>query len=144
MMIHWIRYETPHNSLSEYITWWRHQMETFFALLAICAGNSPVPGEFPTQRSVTQSFHVFFDLCPNNRLSKQWWGWWFETPTCPLWCYPNEEDMQPGVPWGSIFSLMSGQIQTIDLGQCDKNVALSERLLFSASNNLYDIPFEKG
>ena len=28
-------------------TWWRHQMETFSALLAICAGNSPVPDEFP-------------------------------------------------------------------------------------------------
>ena len=28
-------------------SWWRHQMETFSALLAICAGNSPVPGEFP-------------------------------------------------------------------------------------------------
>ena len=27
-------------------TWWRHQMETFSALLAICAGNSPVTGEF--------------------------------------------------------------------------------------------------
>ena len=26
-----------------FFTWWRHQMETFFALLAICAGNSPVP-----------------------------------------------------------------------------------------------------
>ena len=24
-------------------TWWRHQMETFSALLALCAGNSPVP-----------------------------------------------------------------------------------------------------
>ena len=31
----------------EYLTWWRHQMETFSALLAICAGNSPVTGEFP-------------------------------------------------------------------------------------------------
>ena len=28
-------------------SWWRHQMETFSALLAFCAGNSPVPGEFP-------------------------------------------------------------------------------------------------
>ena len=28
-------------------TWWRHQMETFSALLAFCAGNSPVPGQFP-------------------------------------------------------------------------------------------------
>ena len=46
-------------------------METFSALLAICAGNSPVPGEFPTQRPVTRSFDVFFDLRPNKRLSKQ-------------------------------------------------------------------------
>ena len=32
--------------------WWRHQMETFSALLAICVGNSPVPGEFPAMPSV--------------------------------------------------------------------------------------------
>ena len=37
-------------------------METFSALLAICVGNSPVPGEFPTQRPVTRSFDVFFGL----------------------------------------------------------------------------------
>ena len=43
-------------------------METFFALLALCAGNSPVPGEFPAQRPVTRSFDVFFDLRPNKRL----------------------------------------------------------------------------
>ena len=42
--------------------WWRHQMETFSAILALCAGNSPVTGEFPTQRPVTRSFDVFFDL----------------------------------------------------------------------------------
>ena len=66
-------------------TWWRHQMEIFSALLAICAGNSSVPGEFPGQRPVTRSFGVFFDLRPNKRLSKQSWGWWFETPSRPLW-----------------------------------------------------------
>ena len=55
-------------------TWWRHQMETFSALLAICAENSPVPGEFPAQRPVTRSFDIFFDLCLNKRLSKQPWG----------------------------------------------------------------------
>ena len=54
--------------------WWRHQMETFSTLLAICAGNSPVPGEFPTQRPVTRSFDVFLDLRLNKRLSKQSWG----------------------------------------------------------------------
>ena len=62
-------------------TRWRHQMETFSALLALCAGNSPVTGEFPAQRPVTQSFDVFFDLRPNKRLSKQSRGWWFETPS---------------------------------------------------------------
>ena len=50
-------------------------MEKFSALPAICAGNSPVPGEFPAQRPVTRSFDVFFDLHPNKRLSKQWWGY---------------------------------------------------------------------
>ena len=57
--------------------WWRHQMETFPALLAICAGNSPVTGEFPAQSPVMRSFDVFFDLRPNKRLSKQSWAWWF-------------------------------------------------------------------
>ena len=37
-------------------------MKTFSALLAICAWNSPVTGEFPAQRPVTRSFDVFFDL----------------------------------------------------------------------------------
>ena len=56
-----------------------------FALLAICAGNSPVTGEFPVQRLVTRSFDVFFDLRLDIRLSKQSWDWWFETLSCPLW-----------------------------------------------------------
>ena len=64
-----------------FIAWWRHEMETFSALLAFCAGNSPVTGEFPTQRPVTRSFDVFFELW----LSKQSWGWWSETPSSSLW-----------------------------------------------------------
>ena len=75
-------------------SWWRHQMETIFGLLAICAGNSPVTGEFPAQRPVTRSFGVFFDLHLNKRLSKQSWGWWFETPSRPLWRHCND-----GVCW---------------------------------------------
>ena len=70
-------------------TWWRHQMETFSALLAICAGNSAVTGEFPAQRKVKRSCGVFFDLRLNKRLSKQWWGWWFETPSRPSWRHCN-------------------------------------------------------
>ena len=64
-------------------------METFSALLAICAGNSPVTGEFPAPRQMTRSFDVFFDLHLNNRLSKQARGWWFETPLHPLWRHYN-------------------------------------------------------
>ena len=77
-------------SISLEFTWWRHQMEIFSALLAICAGNSPVTGEFPAQRPVTRSFAVFFHLRLNKRLSKQSWGWWFETLSCPLWRHCNE------------------------------------------------------
>ena len=64
-------------------------METFTALLAICAESSPVMGEFPSQRPVTQSFDVFFDLRLNKRLNKQSWGWWFETPSRLLWRHCN-------------------------------------------------------
>ena len=79
-------------------TLWCHQMETFSALLAICVGNSLVSGEFPTQRPVTWSFDVFFDLRLNKRLSKQSWGWWFETPSCPLWLHCNGEPRMPLFP----------------------------------------------
>ena len=48
-------------------SWWRHQIEKFSASLAICAGNSPVTGEFPAQRPVKRSFDVFFDLPLNKR-----------------------------------------------------------------------------
>ena len=72
---------------------WRHQMETFSALLAICAGNSPVPGEFLAQWPVTRSFDVFFDLRLYKRLSKQSWDWWFEMPSCPLWRHRNVKNI---------------------------------------------------
>ena len=75
-------------------SWWRHQMETFSASLAIWAGNSPVTGVFPAQRPVSRSFDVFFDLRLNKRLSKQLWGWWFETLSCPLWRHCNIHVLQ--------------------------------------------------
>ena len=64
-------------------------METFSASLALCAGNSPVTSEFPTPRPVARNFDVFFDLRLNKQLSKQSWGWWFETPSRPLWRHCN-------------------------------------------------------
>ena len=83
-------YDTiSHISLLYTNPWWRHQMEIFSALLARCAGNSPVTCEFPAQRPVTRSFDVFYDLRLNRRLSKQSGGWWFETPSRSLWRHRN-------------------------------------------------------
>ena len=76
----WFHWDIEHTSFANYswILWWRHQMETFSALLT-------VTGEFPTQRPVTQSFDVFSYLRLNIRLSEQSWGWRFETPSRQLW-----------------------------------------------------------
>ena len=72
-----------------YYTWWRHQIETFSALLALCEGNSPGTGEFPSQRPVTRGFDAFFALCLNKRLSKQSRRLWFETPLRSIWRHCN-------------------------------------------------------
>ena len=55
-------------------------METFSALLAFCARNSPVTGEILAQKPVTRSFDVFSELPLSKQLSEQSWCWWFETP----------------------------------------------------------------
>ena len=60
---------------------WKH----FPCYWPFVRGNSPVTGEFPSQRPVTRIFDVFFDPLLNKRLSKQSWGWWFETPSRSLW-----------------------------------------------------------
>ena len=88
-------------------TWWRHQMETFPLYWPFVWGNSPVTGEFPIQKPVTRSFDGFFDLRLNNRLSKQWRGWWFGTPSHPLWRHSNERQwimpQQKCIPCGNNF-----------------------------------------
>ena len=97
------------------VSWWRHQIETFSALLATCAGNSPVSGEFPAQRPMTRSFDAFFDLRPNKRLSKQWWGWWVETPSSPFW----RHCIGYGLKWGGLCrSLVVGDSIQIDEIPC--------------------------
>ena len=72
-----------------------------FRVPGLCVGNSPVTDEFPTQRSVMRSFDVFFDLRVNKWLSKQAWGWWFETLSRSLWRHYNGWVSSPhhGVWW---------------------------------------------
>ena len=97
-------FNSHHDNLSWLIPWvpddigfawpstsrWRHQMETFSALLTLCEENPPVTGGFPSQRPATRSFDVFFDLRLNKRLSKESWRRWFETPPCSLWRHSND------------------------------------------------------
>ena len=91
-----------------HISWWRHQIETFSVFLALCAGNSPVTGEFPSQRPMTRSFGVFFYLRLNKQLSKQSRHRWFETPSRSL------------------------------LRHCNVNVSLASRTLAEISINCMD------
>ena len=118
-----------HQTLENYKAWWRHQMETFSALLAICAGNSPLPGEFPAQRPVTRSFDVFFDLRLNKRLNKQSWGWWFETLSRPFWRHRN------GFMYSPLLKTVDGMIYTY-MYVCQ--IVMSIHLIsFDLSNALY-------
>ena len=114
---------------------WRHQMETFSALLAISAGNSPVPGEFPAQRPVTRSFDVFFDLHPNKRLSEKWWGWWFKTSSCPLWRHHNAYwwPDTARTPVHKVLTLVRDEIYI----KCRLDCRYSPRNIFNAKNLIH-------
>ena len=70
-----------------------------FRVTGLLCGEFTGPGEFPTQRPVTRSFDVLFDLRLNKRLSKEPWGWWFETPSWSLWRQRNDSPpfLNPGV-----------------------------------------------
>ena len=152
---------------SLYPSWWRHQMETFSALLAICVENSPVPGEFPAQRPVTRSFDVYIDLRPNRRLSKQSWGWWFETASWPLWrhrnvnehgsytvqsktmqCYSYPVSLldQPNAYWVIVLTSYSGTICVLnkleDLGQYHPHAKPSKMMsVYSYPARLVNTPY---
>ena len=93
-------------------------METFPTQLAICAGNSPVPGEFPAQRPVTRSFDVFFDLRLNQRLSKQLWGWWFERLSRPLWRNFNDNNLSTAAVWCQNPRFKSDLPAKNEIGKC--------------------------
>ena len=70
-------------------SWWRHQMDTFSALLVLCEGNPQSPVDSPHKGQWRQGFDVFFDLRLNKRLSKQSRRRGFETSWHSLWrhCY---------------------------------------------------------
>ena len=96
------QYKSQHNKKSEHNKKSQHNSHNItkshnttknyntITRIGVSAGNSPVSGEFPSQRAVTRSFDGFFDLYLNKRLSKQSRPWWFETPPRSLWRHCNE------------------------------------------------------
>ena len=90
----WLPGGIPRSQYINLCPGWRNQIETFPALLALCAENSPITGEFPSQRPVTRSFAVFFfffvvSLCFNKRSCKQSRRRRFETLSRSLWRHCN-------------------------------------------------------
>ena len=86
-----IYFGSCHGCFKHLETWWRHQRETLSALLALCEGNPPVTGGFPSQTPVARSIGVFFNLRQKKRLSKQLRRRWFGTPLRSIWRHCNEE-----------------------------------------------------
>ena len=73
--------------------WWHHQVETFSALLAICAVNSPIITHhrwIPLTKAIDTELWCFFYLHLNKRLSEQSCCRWFEMPSRYLWCLCND------------------------------------------------------
>ena len=117
----------------------------FSALLARCAGNSPVTGEFPSQRPVTRNFDVFFHQRLNKRLSEHSQSWWFETPSCSLWRHcngmPREKvsytfdpsDNEHAVPEYTSSTtnptMLQSNIPQCTISFCNRNVDISEKMV---------------
>ena len=84
---------TCYFTTSSHTTWNVHMMPSWngniFRVTGPLCGEFTGLGDFPTQRPVTRSFDVFFDLCLNKRLCKQSRGWWFETLSWSLWRLRN-------------------------------------------------------
>ena len=67
-------------------TWWCHEMETFSALLALCAGNSPVTGEFPHKGQWRGA--LMFSLMHWRHCNERYVCWWIMiiSPKLCLYC----------------------------------------------------------
>ena len=89
-------------------------------------------GQFTAQRPVTQSFGVFFDLRMNQRLSKQSWGWWFETLSRPLWRHRNDMIPKTGCFLGYDYNIIP---QNTQLGGPSENLVKYEVVFIGINRN---------
>ena len=104
-------------------------METFSALLVLCAGNSPATGEFPAQRPVARSFDVSLICALNKRLSKQSWGWWFKTPSCSLLRHRISQNTMRTTPAGFPVCIVLRCISKKCVYQCDMSTELVAKII---------------
>ena len=68
----------------------RHPTDTLFRVTGHLCGEFTGRRWIPRTKATEAELCDFFDLRLNKRLSKQSWGWWFETPSHPLWRHCNE------------------------------------------------------
>ena len=88
-------------------------------------------------RPVTRSFDVFVDLRPNKRLSKQWWGWWFETPSRQSWHHCDWHR----VPWWREFKIPLDVVRIFSPYYNCYSMALIQQIIPSFLYN-YRYPFQ--
>ena len=81
----WRHRERTRAISAEACPWWRHQRKHFPRYWPFVRGIHRSPVNSPHKGQWRGALMFFFYLCPKKRLSKQSWGWWFETPSGPLW-----------------------------------------------------------
>ena len=74
----------------DFLTMMTSSNENVFHVTGPLCGEFTGPRWIPRTKASDAEFDVFFDLCLNKRLSKQSWGWWFETLSRPLWRHSND------------------------------------------------------
>ena len=87
MVLRWHFHSASSRTVFTMMTSWNGNI--FRVTVPLCAEFTS-HGEFSSQRPVTRSFDVIFDLRLNKLLSKQSWGWWFETRSGSLLRHCNE------------------------------------------------------
>ena len=61
-----------------------------FRVTGHLCGEFTGPRWIPLTKTSDAELWCFFDLRLNKRISKQSWGWWFETQARPLWRHCND------------------------------------------------------
>ena len=97
--------------------WWLHQMETCSASLDLCAGIQRSPVNSP-HKSQWHGALMFYLIC----VWINCWGWWFETPSHPLWRLCNANEIARTSRWQG-YSVDGDQT----LIQCESIGSLSNR-----------------